>query len=118
MCMNKQDFLDKISTLVDRYIEDFGSFDSNPQLCVNPATLDVTIVNGSDMLRSIDYSDEAIEEAAGAERAEAEDATDYQVRRNPDFYAVKRYLKKDADGKAVHDGDAIRSLSDVYFSES
>ena len=115
--MDKNQFTENIISLISRYIEDFSSFDSNPQLCVNPVSFDATVVNGADMLKGIEYSNEAVEDAAGAEGARSEDGTDFQVRRNPDFYAIKDYLKKGADSKVAPDDDAVRTLVGIYFPD-
>lgn len=108
--MTKEVLIENISRLLNEYIENATSFDSNPQLRINPATNSVTIVNGKDMLEEIEDSNETIEDAAGAEGAADEDATDYQVKRNPDFYAVTSLLKTDSNGRRIPDIDAIKSI--------
>lgn len=113
--MTKEDFTRFVTTLVERYIQDFDSFDSNPQLKVIPVTLNATIVNGSEMYTDIEYSDEVIENGAAADRPDAEDAQDAQARRNPDFYAVKKLLKKSTEGKAVPNTEAIEEVVNIYF---
>lgn len=115
--MTRKDLISTITTLVGRYIDNFDSFDSNPQIKINPDTLHVLLVNGSDMYKSIEYSDEVIEEAAAAERSETEEATDFQAERNPDFYAVKKLLHCVADNKVEPDGEAIEAIADIYFGK-
>lgn len=113
--MTRNDFSSLVNKIVGQYIQSFDLYDSNPQLKVNPVTLTIQLVNGSEMQTDIEYSDEAIEEAAGAQTPEYEDAMDAQARRNPDFYAVKRLLKKDANGKATIDQAAIEEIANIYF---
>ena len=42
---------------VEEYIANFDRYDSNPQVRINPATLEVTLVNGSDSLAEVEDSD-------------------------------------------------------------
>lgn len=65
--MNRKDFADAVAGMVKIYLDNSYNFDENPQLRVNPVTFDFTIVNGSDMLAEIEDSNEAVEDAAGAE---------------------------------------------------
>lgn len=105
---------DSIIGLVKEYIENFDMFDSNPQIRVNPATITAGLVNGRDMLAEIEDSNETIEDAAGAEGAATEDASDYQVKQNPDFYPVKSFLKTMADGRVVPDERRIEKIAIIY----
>ena len=104
----------KITDLVEEYIGNFYEFDSNPQIRVNPDLDRVALVNGSDMLGEIGDSDEAVENAANADGAETEEATDYQVSQNPDFYPVKQLLKTLSDGKVVPDEKKIEKITEIY----
>ncbi len=113
--MTRNDFSTLINKVVEQYMQSFSLYDGNPQLKVNPVTLTIDLINGSEMQTDIEYADEAIEEAAGAQSPEYEDAMDSQARRNPDFYAVKKLLKKDANGKAIIKEDAIQEIADIYF---
>lgn len=115
--MTRKELISEITTLVGRYIDNFDSFDSNPQIRINPKTLHVLLVNGSDMYDDIEFSDEAIEEAAAAQRAETEDATDFQAEQNPDYYAVRPLLRKGADNKVQPDAAAIEAIADIYFNK-
>ncbi|MBD5358255.1 MAG: hypothetical protein HDR88_14900 [Bacteroides sp.] len=112
--MTHEELSKKIADLVEEYIENFDRFDSNPQIRVNPALDRVTLVNGSDMLEEIEDSDEAVEDAAAADGAETEDASDYQASQNPDFYPVKKLLKTEGSGKTVPDKTAIKKIADQY----
>lgn len=113
--MTRNEFSSLVNKVVEQYMESFSLYDSNPQLKINPVTLTIQLVNGSEMQTDIEYSDEAIEEAAGAQTPEYEDAMDAQARRNPDFYAVKHLLKKDSQGKATINQAAIEEIVNIYF---
>ncbi len=112
--MTHEELSKKISDLVEEYIENFDRFDSNPQIRVNPALDRVALVNGSDMLAEIEDSDEAVEDAAAADGAETEDASDYQASQNPDFYPVKKLLTITESGKTVPDKAAIKKITEQY----
>lgn len=112
--MKNEELKAKMIDLVEEYIQNFYDFDSNPQIRVNPALDRVALVNGSDMLSEIGDSDEAIEDAANADGAETEDATDYQASQNPDFYPVKKLLLTLKDGKVVADKAAIDRIARKY----
>lgn len=112
--MKRDEFVGKVADMLKIYIDNSDSFDSNPQLRVNPDNMAATIVNGSDMLAEIEHSDETIEDAAGAQGAATEDDTDFQVTMNPDFYTVARLIKVDA-GKRVPDMKAVEKVADAYF---
>lgn len=114
--MTRNKLIDKITSLLDVYVDNIDSFDHNPQLRINPANYDLTIVNGSDMLEEIEDSNEAIEDAASADGAENEDSTDYQVKQNPEFYPVKKLIKEDAEGKFIPDKITISGFASNYFS--
>lgn len=98
---------------VQLYIDNFDRYDSNPQLRINPDTLTVQLVNGSDMLAELEDSDEAVENAAHAHGMANQEAMDFQVTRNPDFVAVKSLLKPDGD-TSVPDPAALHALARNY----
>lgn len=113
--MTRKEFTDYVTSLVDRYIEVFNLYDSDPQIKVNPTTLAADLINGSEMMTDIEYADEAVEEAAGAENESYNDAMDSQAAQNPDFYPVKKLLAKNKDGHATADSEAIDAIADRYF---
>ncbi len=113
--MTRDEFSSLLLKAVELYMGSFEQYDINPQIKVNPATLAIQLVNSSEMFTDIEYSDEAIEEAAGAQTPAYEDAMDAQAAQNPDFYAVKKLLKKDAAGHAEPNTDAIAAIVDIYF---
>lgn len=112
--MTREEFTKTVIDLIQDYIDNAGSFDSNPQLRVNPATLKIMLVKGQDMLAEIEDSNEAVEDAAGAEGSASEDASDFQVRQNPDFYAVKKMVKVNGN-TVVPDITAVNALADIYL---
>lgn len=114
--MNRKDFADAVAGMVKIYLDNSYNFDDNPQLRVNPVTFDFTIVNGSDMLAEIEDNNEAIEDAAGAEGAANEDATDLQVKQNPDFYSVRRLITTAPNGSYVPDEAQIDAIAALYFA--
>ncbi len=113
--MTRENFIDTVTYLVKEYMNDFSDFDSNPQIRVNPATLGLRLINGSEMLDELADSDERVEDAAGAQGAASEVATDFQVTYNPDFYPVKDLLKVETGKPAVPDTVAIRAVAEKYF---
>lgn len=112
--MTRKEFIDAISHAVTLYIESPEYFDANPQLRVNPATLDVVAVNGKDAYEDMAFSEEAIEEETAAQGDETEDATDFQSSQNPDFYAIKDYVVKEPDGKMRINVKAVEELAESY----
>ncbi|MCX4331772.1 MAG: hypothetical protein OSJ24_06210 [Muribaculaceae bacterium] len=111
--MTRDDFIRSIGRMIQLYIDNADRFDSNPQLRVNPATLDASVVNGSDMLAELENSNENVEIEAGAEGAGAQDDADFQAGRNPDFYAVSRLVSETAD-RTRPDLAAIAELAESY----
>lgn len=112
--MRRDEFTARVSRLVQKYIDNFDRFDSNPQIRVNPMSFDIGLINSSEMYAEIEDADEAVESAASAQGDESESASDYQVRQNPDFYAVKQLLRHGVDSKAVPDTDAISAIAASY----
>lgn len=114
--MTREEFKKSVEDNVNFYIGNFYRYDSNPQLRVNPSTLEVTLVNGSDILSEIGDNDEAIESAAAAHGMANQEAADFQVTQNPDFYAVKDLLEAVSDDKTLPDEKAIEEIVKVYFN--
>lgn len=113
--MTNKELIEAISHAVNLYIDSQEYFDANPQLRINPATLDVVIENGKDAYKDMAFSVEAIEEETAAQGDETEDATDFQASQNPDFYAVKDYVEKDPDGKLKINIKAVEKLANSYL---
>ncbi len=113
--MTRVEFKKALEKLVTLYMGDFTRYDSDPQIVVTPATLFVDLVNGRERLTDIADSEEAVEDAAAADRPESEDATDFQVRRDQDYYPVKSLLRKNSEGVAEINDEAIEKITDVYF---
>lgn len=110
--MTREEFIDVVAQLVGQYIFEGRMPGANVQLRVNPATLGIALVSNADFMAEIADNDEAVEAAAAADRPEAEDAADMQVRRNPDFYPVSTLIT--ADNKP--DREAIGKVADHYFA--
>ena len=108
--MNSNDFVQAVTELVETYIENHARFDSDPQIRVNPVTFAVGLINGSEMQDEIADSVETVEDAAGAQGEASENATDYQVKQNPDFYAVSTLLTTSPTGVKAPDKDAINRM--------
>lgn len=113
--MKRKEFTDYVASAVAQYLNNPSAYDGDPQIRVNPENLAIDMVNGSDLLKAIEYSDEAVEDAAGAEGDESESSTDYQSSMNPDFYPVRSLVAVSADGKRRVDHAAVVALADVYF---
>lgn len=113
--MTRKDFTERIEFLVREYLNDPKQFGPNYQIKVNPSSLMVTLADNTDMLDSIEYSNEAVEEAAGADTGAYEDAMDSQARQNPDFYPVSRFFRHVGENHVVPNTDAIEAVADEYF---
>lgn len=113
--MTSQDLYSKILELVKGYIQNFSSLGSNPQIRINPMTLDVEYADGRELQQDIADNDEAVESAAGAEGLESQDASDYQARQDPDYFSVERLLLHTPEG-VEPDTDAIEAITRYYFN--
>lgn len=112
--MTSKEFKRVLTDRVQEYIDNFDRLDSNPQLRVNPVSYMVELVNGSEMFSEIEDSDEAVEDAAASQGMESDDATDYQVEQNPDFYPVKKLLKPEGNSDVPSEED-IDKIVGEYF---
>lgn len=108
--MTRKDFIDTVTEYVQGYIDNPGMMGTDPQIEFNPVTGVISMVYDSSMLTDIGYSDEVIESAAAAERAQDKEADDYQAAQNPDFYAVRTLVT--ADGRP--DIAAIENIATDY----
>ncbi len=115
--MTRDDLIKAITHAVLEYAKAPEFFDANPQLRINPASLEVTAVNGNDYYEEIEDSDEVVENEAAADGAENEEAEDFQAAQNPDFYALKRYVHTDSEGKLTPDEKAIEKLATEYLAK-
>lgn len=114
--MEKKEFEKAITNAVELFIGNFDRFEPNPQLRVNPATLYVEPMSGTDFYSEIEDADEAVENAAHAGGMADETAMDFQVTENPDFYPMKNFVKT-VEGKVVPNPLAIANLASKYFSK-
>ncbi len=113
--MKRKEFTDYVASAVAQYLNNPSAYDGDPQIRVNPENLAIDMVNGSDLLKAIEYSDEAVEDAAGAEGDASESSTDFQSSQNPDFYPVRQLVAIEADGSRRVDHAAVETLADIYF---
>lgn len=111
--MKHNEFIAEVTHIIQVYLNNADSFDSNPQLRVNPATLRATVVNGSDMLAELELNDENVESAAAAEGLASQDDDDFQASRNADFYAVSRLIRENG-GKPAPNLEAIIEMTETY----
>lgn len=115
--MTKEELSEAIVHAVTLYTNSPEYFDSNPKIRINPDTLDVTVVNGRDALKGIGFNDEAIEEEALVDGDASESAADFQASQNPDFYAVKDYVRVNSEGKQEPDKAKITRLAKTYVAD-
>lgn len=108
--VTRNEFIDVIRTYVQGYIDNPGSFGSDPQIRVNPLSLDTTMVRDSDMMSEIGISDEVVEATAAADTDAEADAGDNSVRQNPDFYPLRTLVCCGAPSDK-----AIDAIAKVYF---
>lgn len=113
--MKREEFVETVKAAVGIYVNNTESYDSDPQIRVNPATLAVDLVNGSDLLKAIEYSDEAVENAAASEGDATESADDYQASQDPEFYPVRRLIRYGTDGSRTVDMVRVDAVADNYF---
>lgn len=113
--MKREEFSEYIVSAVGQYLNNSSAYDSDPQIRVNPADLAIDMVNGSDLLKAIEYSDEAVEAAAGVEGDASESATDYQASRDPEFYPLRSLIAVRPDGTREVDHKAVEALVGNYF---
>lgn len=111
----REELIKEIENQVRVYIDFADSYDSNPQLRINPESLYVDVVNGADLADDIEDSDEAMENAAIAQGAATKEDTDFQVTLNPDIYAVKTLVKLSPSGKSIPDPLAISRIVEKYY---
>lgn len=116
--MTKENLTKEMTDLLEAYLANREAYDTNPQLRVDPENLSVTLVNGSDMLAEIEDSYEALENAAAAHGEAQQEADDFQVTRNPDFYTVSLLLKSDGNGGKTIDSTAVADIASDYFQDS
>lgn len=108
--MTRQEFIAKISELLDAYIEYGDITKGDLQLRVNPESKYVSIVGEDYLQHGIDQTDENIEVGAAAENQHAEDYALNQIDQDPDFYPVRDLVK---DGKI--DISVLEKIADKYF---
>lgn len=114
MTMTRDELSDTIAITIKEYVGHDNNNGPGLKLSINPVSLFVSVITQDEMLSDIENSNEAVEDAAAAERPELEEATDYQVEQNPDIYPVDRLLKMSATGFYDVDMDAVRKIAAKY----
>lgn len=113
--MDKESFENRIIEQVEIYIENFTIFGKNSQIRINPALEEIMLVSNDVMMRDIAESEETIEDAAAAHGLESQDASEYQVTQNPDYYPVASLLHE-VNGKVLPDKRAIGRIVKKYVN--
>lgn len=112
--MTRQDFIDAVTGLVGEFIFEGGNKEAASQLRVNPESKEIALESEADFLSEIADNDEAVEDAAAADNAQEDEATDWQVKQNPDFYPVSTLIRANAKGEMEVDKRAVSRLADKY----
>ncbi|MCM1440180.1 MAG: hypothetical protein NC131_13405 [Roseburia sp.] len=113
--MTRKEFTDAVSSLVSEYIFEGAMPELDPQLRVVPATLEIAIVSAEEFQNEIADGDETIETAAAAQGPRAENDSDTEVNRIPDFYPVRILIKPDDKGGYEVDTEVVAEVADNYF---
>lgn len=113
--VSREEFVNSVKDVVEKYIDNFYDYDKNPILRVNPLLKLVEVQNGYGFQEDIGYNDEVVEEGAAAEGDASESSTDYQAKQDYDFYPVREFFKVDANGQGSPDEVAINKLADKYY---
>ena len=112
--MTREELAENIAITIKEYVGLDNHNGPGLKLSINPESLFVSVITESEMLTDIAESNEAIEDAAAAERPASEDATDYQVARTPDIYPVADFEKSSSSGAVTLDMDAIMAVAAKY----
>ncbi len=114
MDISREDFKNTINELVRSFTDNFNGFNDNPQIRVDPATGQIELIRGTELLDELAEADETIEIGAAAENSNSEEASDNAVSHIPDFYTVKS-LTVIKDGRPTPSESAIDTLTARYF---
>lgn len=112
--MTRNEFEKALTDAVNMYIGNWYEYGDNAQVRVNPLSKRVDLLPTGDFAEAVEDSDEAVENAAIINGAAQEDADDYQVEQNPDFYAVRDLLLKGSDAPGP-DKKAIERIVRIYY---
>lgn len=113
--MNREEFIKSVEYQVKKYIYLADEYGENAQIRVNPPLLLVDLLDNKGYQRAIDFSDEAIENAAYAEGDETMSAGDYQATQDPEFFPVSTLIRHIGANQLEPDFDAINKVADRYF---
>ena len=112
--MKEKDLAGVIADLVQAYIDDDSKMGPDPRIRVNPAEKRAMIVDSRDFADEIEDADEAVENAAAADGMAEEEAMDFQVSENPDFYPMRELVLTEKSGKRVPDMRKIDRIAKKY----
>lgn len=112
--MTRTELTDKLAGIVSAYIANESAL-TDPQIRINPMTLDIGVVTAKEMFAEIEDYDEMLEESAAAEGAADEEESEFQVAQNPDFYSVKELVIKNTDGTQHPDITSIQDIAGKYL---
>lgn len=113
--MDRKEFISTVTDVVTSYINYYDGPSDDAQVKVIPDPMVVELVDTVDRDDSLADNDEAVEDAAAAERSEEKEEDDAQAVRNPDFYAADTLITIGPDGRTVPDQKAIAAVADNYF---
>ena len=112
--ITKDEFKSTLNDLVEAYINNFEYYGPEAQIVVAPGDGLLDLVRACDVLEDLADSQEAVENAAAADQPETEEATDNQVKLNPDYYDVRDFFTV-TDGKGTVNARAVEELATKYF---
>lgn len=111
--MTRKELNERLTEIVSQYIANAGML-VDPQIRINPVSMDIGVVTAKEMFAEIEDYDEMLEGAAAVEGAADEEKDDYQVSQDPDFYSVKELTVTGPDGKLRPDAAAIDEIAGQY----
>lgn len=110
-----QQAIKEITTVVQRYIDNFDLFGPDPAVMIDPDTLEINFQTTAERDNNIYLSDATVEEAAAIEGLADQDGMDYQSGRNWDIYPVHKLMTRTAPGHVVPDTAKITEIVNAYF---
>lgn len=111
--MTRKELNEKLTGIVREYIDNERAL-IDPQIRINPVTLDIGVVTAKEMFAELEDYDEMLEGAAAVDGAADEEKDDYQVAQDPDFYSVRELVFTRPDGKQSPDPAAIEAIAEKY----
>lgn len=112
--MTRDDLEHRITEIVSNYIDNAADL-NDPQLRINPASLDIGVVTSHEMLAEIEDFNEVLESAAAVEGDADQEDTNNQVVQTPDFYSLRELTLHTPDGHMIPDTEAIGEIAAIYI---